>query len=110
MLFLITWQKVMDGSKTLTTRRAFKYPDGHWHCNQVVGRSYCVQAHYGKRSIGRVKLTEVTWRERVRDISEEDGRSEGFASVEEYLRAASKLYSKKSLDEPAWGIRFVRVE
>ena len=107
MLFIHTWQLVVEGKKTLTTRRAHKNAEGQHVCRYVAGRTYAVQKEWMGRSIARIEITDVRFRELVRDISDDDARAEGFKSTEKFIELYSKAFGAKSLDKPAFGIRFV---
>ena len=77
--------KVLDGTKTATRRRltAYKHRKGS-AIRYRVGRVYAVQPGRGQRHVGHIKVTGVR-EERLFDISVEDVRREGFASLDDFL-------------------------
>jgi hypothetical protein len=110
MLFIHTWQLVVEGKKTLTTRLAQKGASGEYECRYVAGRTYGVQMKYRGRSIARIQILSVKFRDHAGDISDADAQAEGFQTAQEFRDTYSKAYSKKSLERPAFGIRFNLVE
>ena len=106
MLFIHTWQLVVEGRKTLTSRLAYRNSKGEWECRYKVGRTYGVQKKFFGESIARFEVTEVFFSERARDISEADAHAEGFESAEEYRALCEKAFGAKYLDKPVFRIRF----
>lgn len=102
MMFIHTWQQVMDGSKSLTSRIVKSEPDGtsvrgemlqfptgiptivrgngiKWCTKWQVGKTYAVQPGRGKPAIGHIQLLTIRQYD-VRDITADEARREGFNS------------------------------
>ena len=106
MLFIHTWRLVVEESKTLTSRLAYRNPAGEYECRYRAGRAYAVQPKYRAASIATIEVVEVFLAPRAREISEEDARAEGFASADEYRAGCEKYFGAAYLDKPVFRIRF----
>lgn len=124
MIFQHTWQQVLDGRKTQTRRLVLQritedygykelyfggdnqVTDGEvWRspeklgqrrkgfCLYAVGKTYPVQPGRGKKSVARIEITSIR-RQDVRQISASDAKSEGFASVNDFLELWVKMHDK----------------
>lgn len=106
MIFQHTFQKVLSGEKT-QTRRIYK-PNKHfasfsdntyWAVYGVqgappiyeLGHTYAVQPGRGKKSVGRIMITQIR-REDVRCISYEDAQVEGFGGKLEFLETWVRMH------------------
>ena len=114
MIFQHTWQRVLDGTKTQTRRRAKSnellseshssisvwVPDtprskGHYRFVYQIGRTYAVQPARGKKAVARIRITDIRL-EDVREISDEDVLAEGFASWADFLGLWCNMHDKQS--------------
>lgn len=112
MLFIHTWQKVLDGTKTLTSRRAYpndNSDDLFYPCRYEVGKTYAVQKDYKHKAMARILVTDVWLAKHSREISEDDARAEGFENAQEFIETYATIYGQASLDRPCWRIRFFLV-
>ncbi len=105
MIFAATWEKVLDGSKTRTTRRAYSFEGEVVPSRYVVGRTYAVQKGRGGRGIARVEILSVDLLPNLRGVDAQYVREEGFESVENF-HAAFLRVNGSGLDEPVYSIRF----
>lgn len=105
MIFAHTWQKVLDGTKTRTTRRAYRYQDEIVPVRYAVGKTYAVQQKRGGRGVARVRIVSVDLLENLQAIDEDYARQEGFDSLESF-RAAFLRVNGTGLDEPVHSICF----
>lgn len=82
-------EKVMAGEKTVTRRLVSDNPRSPWSakgCRFSVGQSVAVCPGRGKHAIGRVVVTAVHI-EKIGNITEDEARREGFASIAEFMDA-----------------------
>lgn len=114
-------ENIFAGVKTQTRRRVkpndfhsrimqqvlAESPDGR--SNRVrygVGFEYAIQPGRGKRSVGRIRITNIR-KEPVNAITEADAIAEGFASRDEFLDVWRSLYGQDvDMTQPCWVIEF----
>lgn len=109
--------KVLDGTKTVTRRRA-EWPDGCdlskpleerteplVPCRYVMGRSYAVQDKRGGRALARVVVTDVRLVV-LGAMDDEDARREGFEGAAAFLTYWRRLYRAIDPDERVWRVAF----
>lgn len=93
--------RVLDGTKTRTTRPKTPTPTGDrgvfkgWQpCRCVVGRTYAVQAGRGKSEVARILILAVqSWDwSRPMDDPEAHAHAEGFASYADFRDELTRLY------------------
>ena len=131
MEFAATWELVLAGRKTMTRRMvqgrhaALLSPDGSprapttlpdgapvhavlagGRLRYAVGKTLAVQPGRGKHAVGRVRVTAIRYHARAGAISEEDARSEGFASAAAFRAVFGRLNGAASLERPCWSLRF----
>lgn len=106
MIFQYTIEKVLSGAKT-QTRRLQHYNSSAFTDNGViwqvyntdkirastwtVGKTYAIQPGRGKKSVGRIQITGIR-HEDVRNISEDDAKTEGFAYTTEFLSKWAEMH------------------
>lgn len=105
MIFQHTWEKVLNGSKTKTTRRLYFSANEPVPCRYKVGSTYAVQKKRMGAGIARIKILSVEVLPNLRNITEEYAREEGFSSLAEFDAAFLRL-NKSGLDEPVYSIAF----
>jgi len=119
MIFAHTWQQVLDGTKTQTRRLVNEGVD-YRHDNTIyrnnramwtVGKTYAVQPARGKKQIARIELDAIRL-ERVCDITHEDARGEGFASIAEFSAVWESMHGKPANEDerPVWVLTFKLLE
>jgi hypothetical protein len=114
--------KILAGEKT-QTRRVVKDGDERWplaefsdspissvrrngRCLWKAGRVYAVQPGRGKHAVARIRITAIRYCERAGDISEADGRAEGFATVEEFRETYARINGVGAVERPCWALTF----
>jgi hypothetical protein len=117
MIFQHTLGMVLDGTKTQTRRIVKDHQpipsayDGNdvfqveTFKNKVIyriGSTYAVQGGRGQKGIARIRITDIR-NEDVRNISDADVKSEGFASKEEFLTVWRSMHND---NYNAWAITF----
>lgn len=65
--------------------------------------------HGGGRPVAKVRVTGVHYK-RLRELTDEDARKDGFRSLQELLRALRDVYGEISPDEPVTIIEFEVVQ
>lgn len=118
MIFQHTLEKVLAGDKWQTRRLYVKgdtsigHPFGgvasvfrNGRLLYQVGKTYAVQPHRGKPSVGRIRITGIRW-EHVCDINIEDAIAEGFDYVEVFLTTWTKIHGRSSIYAKVWVIEF----
>ncbi|RLF09833.1 MAG: ASCH domain-containing protein [Thermoprotei archaeon] len=85
---------VLRGAKRTTIRLGLIKP-----------RHKVVVLHGGGRDVAKLEITGVEHK-RLRELTEEDAKRDGFNSLEELLKALRKVYGKFGLDEPVTIINF----
>jgi hypothetical protein len=78
-------------------------------CRYGVAKSYALQPGRGKRAVGRVTITAIRYCARAADISEDDARAEGFATVDDFRATYARLNGAGALDRPCWTLTFAIV-
>lgn len=110
MQFQHTWEKVLSGEKTLTSRivkptehlaHTFEYAYV-WSVPTLrpkyqVGKTYAVQPGRGKATIGHIELLAIRQYD-VREITEDEARREGFTSRTHFWLVWSKMHDPKLYD------------
>jgi hypothetical protein len=109
MQFQYTYQQVMDGSKTETSRLlklddSFQVDEtGHvikvWRDSRIlweVGKTYAVQPGRGKAAVGRIKLLAIRHDPDRRDIGYIGAAKEGFDSPAEFLQTWTGMHDPKT--------------
>lgn len=96
MIFQHTWQYILDGSKTQTSRLVkrgdtlangavkARTKDGLSRIKWRIGAIYSVTPGWGKHSIAKIQITDISLRD-VRMFTPEDVSREGFQSKAEFL-------------------------
>lgn len=109
MLFMHTWQAVIEGRKTMT-RRIVKPGEimvalGSVHINErlkwYVGQSIAVQPGRGQKAVARIQITGIR-RQDVREIDYDDVRAEGFDSAADFWLTWIKMHDPKAESPTAW--------
>jgi hypothetical protein len=108
MQFQHTYQQVMDGSKTETSRLlkpedSFQTDEtGHvikvWRGSRIlweVGKTYAVQPGRGKAAVGRIKLLAIRHDPDRRDIGYIGAMKEGFDSPAEFIETWCRMHDPK---------------
>ena len=90
---------ILKGKKTTTIR-----------LGKVIPMSDELLVHSGGRVIARVKVKDVKFK-RIRELTDQDARRDGFKSVRHLIRSLKKVYNLKiSPDDPVTIIEFELVE
>lgn len=111
MMFIHTWQQVMDGSKTITSR--LQKPGEFLHTGVMnietvftkngqhpkwqVGKSYAVQPARTAKAIGRIQITAIRAYD-VRDITADEARREGFQDIGDFWFTWVSMHDKSWLE------------
>jgi hypothetical protein len=121
MIFQYTWQKVLSGVKT-QTRRPAKSSEELWTTEYYdkmpekvlrqgkrvkwrTGQRYAVQPGRGQKGLGWIELLDIRF-QHLGNISEEEARAEGFASLEEFIRAWLEIHGNYDPEQPVWALEF----
>lgn len=97
MIFQHTYERVLSGEKTQTRR--LRPP------RVAVGRSYAVQPGRGKKSVGRIIVTDL-WQQRLGDISDDDARAEGYWNREEFFDSWRRIHHAFDPSAQVWVVEF----
>jgi hypothetical protein len=107
-------QGVLDGTKTQTRRKISLFRKGPKIGKEVPPKKIgsiqqCRISRFGK-PFARIKILR-RWKERIKDISEEDAMAEGGYSQEEYIKGLCDMH-KGALtpDSLVWVYEFELVE
>lgn len=126
MQFSETWQSVLDGTKTATSRLvkpgevlqdrvALGYPpcvftpmrsSNLMRIRYEVGQCYAVQPGRGQRAVARIQITSIARRD-VRTYTDEDAATEGFPDLAHFLVTWVRMHDKKLA--PLWDTRRTEV-
>lgn len=132
MLFMHTWQQVIDGSKT-ATRRLWVDSDYTWVCGLLSGDIYAPsiyseivkQNHKPRYQVGQVipvmpargvknikKVADfkiaTLWRHDVRKITASDARKEGFERPDLFLQTWCKMHDPDVLEQWRTGLTWTQ--
>lgn len=72
---------ILAGTKNVTRRIS---NDGICVCRYQFGRTYAVQPGRGQAAVARIRITSEPRLEKVSEITEDEARREGFASIAEF--------------------------
>ena len=97
MIFSETWQRVLDGTKTETTR----FRRGYYK----VGHSYAVQSGRGKAAAGRIMIDECGL-DSVLNRCESHYHEEGFQSQAAMLGVLLRMNGSISSRQTVYWFRF----
>jgi hypothetical protein len=100
MIFAHTYQAILDGRKTRTTRRPGKkvYHPGH---------SYSVQPGRTQKGVAHINIVSRQTFDRFLDMPREYSQGEGFSSWEEFRATYEKINGPGSLEAPCVHYEFV---
>lgn len=102
-------EKVMRGEKTVTRRLASDNPRSPWSvkgCGFKVGQSFAVCPGRGKHAVGRAVVRAVHM-EKVGNITEDEARREGFASIAEFMDVWREINGSLSSGwDSVWRVEF----
>ncbi|MBI3654105.1 MAG: hypothetical protein HY231_23995 [Acidobacteria bacterium] len=102
MLFMHSWQKVLQGKQTLTTRPV--------RGCYVTNRTYAIRKERCGKPIGRIRITEIFTKRSAGRISDEDILQEGFKSKKSFEDAYAARFGRDAVYQPVWCFRFELVE
>lgn len=107
--------KVLDGTKTMTRRRAYWSGIAPIRSRYHGGKTYAVQPGRGQKSVARVLVTSVRGPERMDAMTADDARREGFPNVDAFFDYWVKLYGRPSdpqdlFERLVWVISFELVK
>jgi hypothetical protein len=111
---VMKWNEVLNGDPANTEGDAVTYhaDDGNphpsaWRVKWQVGKTYAVQPARGKPSIARIEITRIDaeW-QGVAGISDEQAKTEGFTSRDEFLVTWEAIHGANMLTVPVWVLTF----
>jgi hypothetical protein len=94
-------KKILEGIKT-QTRRRHRFP---WKS----GRVYRIKTSWFNSTSHRIRIIR-RYRQRLRDITPEEVRAEGYSNLEEFRRAWEKIYGLWDPDEEVWVYEFKLID
>lgn len=108
MIFMHTWQAVIEARKTQTARlvkpgdrlvsESYRLPAVYNQSRLVyhVGRDYAVQPGRGKAAVARIRITDL-WQQDIRQYTVDDSDCEGFSSLPRFWDTWLGMHSPKTL-------------
>lgn len=105
MLFIHTWEKVLSGEKTLTSRLMQTIDGNPVPCRYKVGKTYAVQKEWMGKAVGRILVLEVYAAACGKWTTAEEAKAEGFASTWDFAEKYEEMHGKKAM-LPCWRIKF----